>query len=132
MKPYINFFYKLPYRGRLFPGIEPLHSTTEDVGTTWDQIRAKLETPTWGPLEPVRMEWPSHAWPGGYPLYYITKDCGVLSPQAANENIKLTLGDDPQWQIVSVEINYEDQDLVCDHLGIKIEAAYPSEEEACG
>jgi hypothetical protein len=25
---------------------------------------------------------PSHAWPGGYPLYYITKDGGVLSPDA--------------------------------------------------
>jgi len=67
---------------------------------------------------------PSYAWPGGYPLYYITKDGGTLSPEAVIENEELCSGDDPQWQVIAVEANYENPDLYCDHSGVKIEAAY--------
>ena len=30
-----------------------------------------------------RVEWDSWAWPGGYPLYYLCDDGGVLCPSAA-------------------------------------------------
>lgn len=62
---------------------------------------------------------------GGYPLYYVTKDSGVLSPEAVIENLSLTNDpDDPQWYVVRAEVNYEDQDLVCDHTGQRIPSAY--------
>lgn len=70
-----------------------------------------------------------YAWPGGYPLYFVTADCGVLSWQAAIDEQALIRdaiieGYDPQWQVVALEINYEDNDLYCDHTGNKIESAY--------
>lgn len=69
---------------------------------------------------------PEHfAWPGGYPLYYITKDNGVLSPEAVEENQRLTNDpDDPQWFVVEVRINEEDTNLICDHTGERIPSAY--------
>lgn len=70
-----------------------------------------------------------YSWPGGYPLYFITADDGVLSWQAAIEEQALIRdaiigGYDPQWQAVAIEINYEDDGLYCDHSGNKIESAY--------
>jgi len=65
----------------------------------------------------------SYAWPGGYPLYYITKDNGVLCPECANTNKFLTLSTlDPQWFIVTGDINYEDPDLICDNCYKKIQS----------
>ena len=71
-----------------------------------------------------RRNWPSHAWPGGYPLFYTTRDGGCLCSKCANENIDATLGDDPEWQITSKDVNYEDLDLWCDNCNAKVEAAY--------
>ena len=66
-----------------------------------------------------------YAWPGAYPLFYITKDSGILCPKCVNENIEL-LSDpyDPQWYVVGCDINYEDSDLYCDHCNERIESAY--------
>ena len=71
-----------------------------------------------------RLEWPAWAWPGGYPLYYVTADCGVLCPKCANDNLELTLGGEKDWRIVSQEINYEEESLCCDHCNAHIESAY--------
>lgn len=66
---------------------------------------------------------------GGYPIYYLTKDNGVLSPKAVAENIDLTNDpDDPQWYIVGTDINYEDASLICDHTGERIPSAYAEDE----
>lgn len=74
-------------------------------------------------------EWPSHAWPGGYPLFLITRDGATLCPRCANEHLELTLSpDDPQWFVTGQEINYEDTTLDCDHCGQRIEVAYEAEE----
>lgn len=70
------------------------------------------------------LEWPAWAWPGGYPLFYTTKDGGCLCPTCANDNLELTVQDDPQWEIVGQEINYEDTELYCDNCGEHIEGAY--------
>jgi len=75
----------------------------------------------------IRLEngtYPTYAWPGGYPLFYITKDGGVLCPKCVNENLELVEGDDPQWRIVAYDINYEDTELYCDNCNEKIESAY--------
>jgi len=69
--------------------------------------------------------YPAFAWPGMYPLYYITKDGGVLCPLCADDNKELTLDpNDPQWFIVASEANYENTDLTCDHCNKPIESAY--------
>ncbi len=68
-------------------------------------------------------KWPKWAWPGGYPIYYVTDDCGLLCQKCANDNLELTLGDDPQWRIVAMAINYEDE-IYCDHCGDRVESAY--------
>ena len=68
---------------------------------------------------------------GGYPVYYVTKDGGILSPEAVLENLQLTNDpEDAQWYVVASEVNYEDQDLFCDHTGKRIESAYGDPEEA--
>ena len=76
------------------------------------------------------LEWPSWAWPGGYPLVYFTRDGGCLCPSCANENINLTLDKDyDQWCIVAQEINYEEKGLICDNCYADIPAAYGDDDE---
>jgi hypothetical protein len=123
-KPHIEYHFTLPARGAAVAGTEPVHDPLYPVGTSWDRVRLDWESRSYGPLQPIKTAWPVYAWPGGYPIFYVTKDGGVLSPEAANENFALTLGDDPQWQIVGQDINYENQNLVCDHSGERIRAAY--------
>ena len=66
-----------------------------------------------------------YAWPGGYPIFYVTRDNEILCPKCTNENIEL-LSDpyDLQWYVVGCDINYEDSNLYCDHCGERIESAY--------
>jgi hypothetical protein len=61
---------------------------------------------------------PSFAWPGGYPLYYLTVENTVLCPEHAN-----TEGEYQDELICAFGINYEDTDLWCEHSH-KIESAY--------
>jgi hypothetical protein len=77
----------------------------------------------------VRKEWEKYAWPGGYPLFYMTTDGGCLCPTCANENVDLTLTDDPQWGIKLVDINWEDKGLFCDNCQKPIESAYGNDDE---
>jgi len=74
-----------------------------------------------------------YAFPGGYPKYFITKDGGILSFQAAKEMKDEIIsaikdGYDDQWLVVGVDINWEDSDLYCDHTNEKIECAYCEDE----
>ena len=64
-------------------------------------------------------ELPSYAWPGGYPLFYITKRNAVLCPgeHCAQQ-------EDPEDPIVATEVNYENPHLYCDACGECIESAY--------
>ena len=69
----------------------------------------------------------SWAWPGGYPLFYICADSGILCPDCANgENGSLATETDPteDWRVVAYDINWEDPDLFCDHCSRRIESAY--------
>lgn len=79
-------------------------------------------------LKPYMMEngkVQSYAFTGGYPIYYITADCGVLCPDCVNKNLEL-LNDknDKQWHVVAADINYEDNSLYCDNCNKQIESAY--------
>lgn len=75
----------------------------------------------------------AHSDLGGYPLFYIAADGGVLSPEAVTENLRLTNDpDDKQWFIVGVDVNYEDRDLICDETGKRIPCAYGDDEAPAG
>lgn len=67
---------------------------------------------------------------GGYPLFYITADNGTLCPECAEENSELTFDEsDKQWYVAAQEINYEDEDLYCDHCSKQIPSAYGEDGE---
>jgi len=72
------------------------------------------------------------AWPGGYPLYFLTSDGAALSFKTAREEFasvcdSIRRGLDDGWRVVATEINYEDPDLFCAHSSEKIESAYCDE-----
>lgn len=74
-----------------------------------------------------------YAWPGGYPLYFITSDGAALSFKAAQDEAELireAIRDrsDDGWRIEAVEVNWEDPSLYCDHTGDRIESAYAEDE----
>ncbi|MCV7247740.1 hypothetical protein H7J07_05805 [Mycobacterium koreense] len=66
---------------------------------------------------------------GGYEnfIYFITAGGGALAIDtviAEIGQVDFTDASDPQWHIVAYEVNYEDADLVDDHTGDRIPAAY--------
>ena len=73
-----------------------------------------------------------YAWPGGYPLFFVMDDCGVMSFEVAArrgttrrlilESLRDNLNDG--WRPVAIEINYDNNDLYCCISGNKIESAY--------
>lgn len=73
-----------------------------------------------------------YAWPGGYPIYFITSDGAALSFKTAKKekrNIISAIGDrrNDGWRVVAADINWEDNELYDEHTGEKIEAAYGDE-----
>lgn len=72
----------------------------------------------------------SFAFPGGYPLYYVTLDGGCLCPDCVNDNLEQCLDETDggseykQWQLHSAQVNWEDECLYCDHCNKQIESAY--------
>jgi hypothetical protein len=69
------------------------------------------------------------AWPGGYPLYFVTSDGEALSFDAAKSERRAILEairdrSNDGWRIVAVDVNYEDSALYCAHTGEKIQSAY--------
>lgn len=68
---------------------------------------------------------PAHTSVGGYQLYYVTADNGILCPTCANQkDVDFSLYD----IIVKAEINYESL-LHCDHCSKQIDASYGVYEE---
>lgn len=74
-----------------------------------------------------------YAWSGGYPCYFITADGAALSFKAAKECrrqiIQAITEQDTNsgWCVVALSVNWEDQELTCDHTGEPIESAYGEE-----
>lgn len=90
-------------------------------------------------MEVSRKPLDAFAWPGGYPMFYVCADSGVLCPKCANAEIdriaaemkeaeenarrgrRHRLG---QFQLIGAEVNYEDVNLSCDHCNEFIDPAY--------
>jgi hypothetical protein len=66
---------------------------------------------------------PKYAWPGGYPIFYLTRDSMCVCPDCANRET------DQAQEPVATDINWEDGSLSCDDCGRRIESAYAEEEE---
>ena len=71
----------------------------------------------------------AYAFPGGYPLFFVTNDGAALCFEAAKENRKLIAESIKEkstdgWQVIACIINWEDDQLHCDHTGQKIDSAY--------
>lgn len=70
-----------------------------------------------------------YAWPGGYPLYFVTEDGAALSFKAVRDNLReiiaaIHTNSRDGWRVIGCDINWEDGDLYCDHSGARIESAY--------
>ena len=77
----------------------------------------------------LRLLLDKYVWPGGYPVFGTMKDGGIICSECANKEVKLIVSamknqDDPQWELVATEANWEDEDLHCDHCNRQIESAY--------
>lgn len=74
----------------------------------------------------------AYAWPGGYPLYFITEDSAALcfdcvhkEYRSISHSIRCKLKDG--WRVSLLDTNYEQQELYCDHCNLKINPAYEKE-----
>lgn len=68
-----------------------------------------------------------YAWPGGYPMYFITEDGGTLHFECVKENYREVVeairdNYSDGWKVVACEINEEKHDLYCDQCSDRIEA----------
>jgi hypothetical protein len=84
-------------------------------------------------LEVCRKPLDAFAWPGGYPLYYLTYDNAVLCPACVNAEIVRVDAEiksqdrNDQFRVVGADVNYEDTSLFCDNCDKLIESAYGEE-----
>ena len=106
----------------------PEHVVHSDIGGIFYEPKAGAEALLEMGCRFSHVEWASFAWPGGYPVYYTTKDGGCLCLKCANDNLFLTLNGDDQWRIVGQDINYEDPHTYCDSCREHITPAYWDDE----
>jgi hypothetical protein len=75
-----------------------------------------------------------YAWPGGYPVYFVTADGGALAfktVEAEYDTIADAINDDDTnggWRVVAADVNWEDPELYDDHTGERIESAYAEDD----
>lgn len=70
---------------------------------------------------------PAFAWPGGYPLFYLTADNAVLCPDCANGkngSDASEADEDTQWRLVACNILWEGEPEICEHCNAEIKSAY--------
>lgn len=72
----------------------------------------------------------AYAWPGGYPIFYVTTDCAAICATCANSGEFTTdeNADADGFQLSAAEVNWEDPHLICDHCNDRIESAYAEPE----
>ena len=71
----------------------------------------------------------SYAWPGGYPMFLLMEDGEAMHIKCAEENracIVDSIDNDLNngWKPAAVDVNWEDDKLVCCQCGKEIESAY--------
>ncbi len=78
-----------------------------------------------------------YAWPGGYPLYFLTTEGEALSFEAVRKHwadvvrsVCQFQGGDSSWNVVAIDTNWEDSALFCAETNERIESAYAEDEAA--
>jgi len=71
----------------------------------------------------------AYAWPGGYPLYFITSDGAALCFACGRKEAKyimpaIAARDGSGWRVIACDTNLEDPTLDCDHCSKRIDSAY--------
>lgn len=67
------------------------------------------------------------AWPGGYPIYFLTNEGEALSFEGVRDRLReelCAIQNRERERIVACDINWEDSELYCAHSGKRIESAY--------
>ena len=106
---------------------EPKHVLVGDCGKYYESANSAHSFMLLMPqVQFSHLEWLSYAWPGGYQIHYVTKDCGVLCHNCANDEIMRTIDpDDEQFYIVKDGgVHWEGPPIYCDHCGREIESEY--------
>ena len=68
---------------------------------------------------------PVLSFPGGYPIYYVTRIGKVICARCANDNqTMVTSQKDTEYLITGCDVNYESVNIRCDHCHDEIPAAY--------
>jgi hypothetical protein len=67
-----------------------------------------------------------YTFPGCYPKYAITDDGGCLCHKCCGTELECITDSFPNdgWHVVAIDVNYENNDLYCDHCSTQIESAY--------
>lgn len=71
----------------------------------------------------------SYAWPGGYPIFYVTTDGAALCPRCMTAERKQIVRSTVEnsrdgWNVSGQDVNWEDSELYCDNCSKRIESAY--------
>ena len=73
--------------------------------------------------------YPTCAWPGGYPIFYLAADDSVVCAGCANGSAYRTWNEeDLEHLIIASDINWEDAHLFCDDCQERIESANAEDE----
>jgi hypothetical protein len=69
------------------------------------------------------------AWPGGYPMFWITREGDALCWSCVRKEWRQVVWDflrnaSTGWRVEACDINYEDPELCCSHCNERIESAY--------
>lgn len=96
--------------------VRAIYSRNFGTITTLAELKATLR---YGPF----------AWPGGYPIYLVTTDGAALCFECARKEFRQIVWDfqhkaSTGWRVCASTINYEDQDLQCEHCNKRIDPAY--------
>lgn len=76
--------------------------------------------------EKGRKALPKYAWPGGYPVFYLTDQMEIACAKHATE---ILYGEGFDENIVAADVNWEDTSLMCaDSPEHPIESAYGEDE----
>lgn len=76
--------------------------------------------------------YPAYAWPGGYPIIYVTADNSVLCPDCANGGNGCEASETSEYKqdrLVAMDVYWEGPVIQCDHCQGLIESAYGDPDE---
>lgn len=107
------------FEGRLYNGD---HVVRENYSQTHTNIKSVADFK-------ATLRAGEYAWPGAYQMYFITSDGAALSFDSATKHASQVIWDiqngcDGGWRVIGADINYENNDLYCEHSGQKIPPSY--------